>query len=143
MEPFIVETAELSPRACVGCWGNIGPFVDVGEVEIPTVNGPIPFHVYLCKRVCARSVARVSGFAPGKKMNELANAAEQLAQKEKELAEVNEANKILRSEAANRAEAIGALQSAYDQAQGRVAQLELVIGEKARAELALVGGDAV
>jgi hypothetical protein len=139
MEPFIVETAELSPRACVGCWGNIGPFVDVGEVDIPTVNGPIPFHVYLCKRVCARSVARVAGFAPGKKMNELANAAEQLRQAEKDVEAYRGAVDELTMRLSLQGSELGHVTEDRDQLQGRVAQLELVIGEKARAELALVG----
>jgi hypothetical protein len=138
----IVEKAELTPRFCVACHGNIGPFVDVAEIEIATVNGPIAYHVYLCHRICARAVARIGGYAPGKKMNELSNAAVQLREKEKELVERDEIVRILRAESANRAGAIGALQQAYDQAIGRVKQLEGVIGEKARADLNLVGDAA-
>ena len=142
IDMFIVDTAEMSPRHCVKCGGNIGPFVDVCEMEIATVNGPIPYHIYLCKRMCARSVARVCGFAPGKKMQELAGAAEQLLEKEKEAMELGQRldnagvigeEMILRLK--ERAERIEVLE-------GRVKQLQDRLTQEAQANLNLVGGNA-
>jgi hypothetical protein len=138
----IVEKAELTPKACVGCGGNIGPFIDVAEIEIPTVNGPIAWHVYLCHRICARSVARVGGYAPGKKMNELSNAAVQLAEKEKELAAIYEKrNGLLDTvKGLTAKEALKDERIAY--LEGRVSQLQGRIASEAQANLALVGDDA-
>jgi hypothetical protein len=138
----IVETAELTPRACVVCNGNIGPFVDVGEIEIATVNGPIPYHIYLCHRIHAREVARIGGYAPGKKMNELSNAAVQLAEAEKELADLKErlfTAGLVGEEMIRRLEG---REERINFLEGRVKQLEGVIGEKARADLNLVGDAA-
>ena len=142
MEPLIVETAQLSPRHCIGCGGNIGPFVDVAEVEIPTVNGPIPFHVYLCHRICARAVARVGGYSSGKRMNELSNAAEQLREKEKELAALVEKRDGL----LDTVKSLTVLGESKDERiaflEGRVSQLQGRIASEAQANLALVGDDA-
>jgi hypothetical protein len=138
----IVEKAELTPRFCVACHGNIGPFVDVAEIEIATVNGPIAYHVYLCHRICARAVARVGGYAPGKKMNELSNAAVQLAEAEKELADLKErlfTAGLVGEEMIRRLEG---REERINFLEGRVKQLEGVIGEKARADLNLVGDAA-
>jgi hypothetical protein len=139
----IVPTAELSPRRCVHCGGNIGPFVDVAEIEIPTVNGPIAYHIYLCHRMCARSVARVGGYAPGKKMQELSNAAVQLAEAEKEKAALIEKRDGLMETV----KALAVKETLKDERiaflEGRVSQLQGRIAAEAQANLALVtGGDA-
>jgi hypothetical protein len=139
----IVEKAELTPRCCVVCGGNIGPFVDVAEIEIATVNGPIAYHVYLCHRIHAREVARIGGYAPGKKMQELSNAAEQLREKEKELAALVEKRDGL----LDTVKGLAAKELMKDERiaflEGRVSQLQGRIATEAQANLAMVaGGDA-
>lgn len=140
---YIVDVAQLAPKACVGCGGNIGPFVDVAEVEIPTVNGPIPWHFYLCKRVCARSVARLCGFAPGAKLDELANAAELLAAKEKENTEITAQLEVLRTKVGELHQDKVSKTQQVELLQGRVKQMRDRITSDAMANLALVDGDAV
>jgi hypothetical protein len=138
----IVEVAELTPKACVGCGGNIGPFVDVAEIEIPTVNGPIAWHVYLCHRICARSVARVGGYAPGKKMNELSNAAIQLAEAEKEKESLSERLEVATAFIATQNAGLEEKTQKIDFLEGRVKQLQERITAEARANLNLVGDAA-
>ena len=76
-EPVIVETAQMAPYKCK-CGNSTGPLID-------TFFQDHDGRVYVCKR-CSRSYARAFGFAPGKKLDELADAANVLEQRDKEFA---------------------------------------------------------
>lgn len=77
-EPMIVDTAPHLPCACCVCTNQTGPFAD-------TFFEDRAGRKYVCKR-CAKSVARLFGFAPGKRMDELENATVLVEGKDAELA---------------------------------------------------------
>ena len=87
IEYMLVETATIFPMTCV-CGSAKGPLVDT------MIENPVG-RVYLCK-LCARRAARLYGFAPGKRLDELADAETTLQAKEDEIAKLVAAIEELR-----------------------------------------------
>lgn len=76
-EPMIVPAPTIAPWGCSFCQSATGPLLDT------FYENPLG-RQYVCKK-CARSHARGFGFAPGKRMDELSDAAALLEVKEAEL----------------------------------------------------------
>ena len=66
------------PWGCFVCQSATGPLVDT-QTEHQAIG-----RIYLCK-LCARRAARLYGFAPGKKLDELADASTSLGLKQAEV----------------------------------------------------------
>lgn len=68
LEPIEVPTGTIPPYCCIVCRGTEGPLIDT-HAEIPGLG-----RIYLCKNLCVRSLARVAGYAKGKRQTELLDA---------------------------------------------------------------------
>lgn len=76
-EPMLVDHAPHVPCACCICTNQTGPFADMFFEDRAGRK-------YVCKR-CARSVSRLFGFAPGKRLDELSEAASLVEGKDREI----------------------------------------------------------
>lgn len=123
IEPQVVDGAVNFPHCCARCRGTQGPFVDL-MVDDPGSG----LHLYLCKRVCARAVARVCGFSSGKKMDELANAGERVAEIEKDMAGLEATINKQLADAVQAEHTIQRLQSTIEEHRGRERQQEHLVG---------------
>lgn len=74
---MLVDHAPHIPCACCICTNQTGPFAD-------TFFEDRAGRKYVCKR-CAKSVARLFGFAPGERMDELSEAASLVEGKDREI----------------------------------------------------------
>lgn len=134
IEFIAVDHPTAFPQACMVCMGQKGPMVDVHR-ELPSG------HVYICQ-VCAKSISRVLGFAEGKKLDELEQAATRAYEQERVSARLEGE---LREERRLRAVEHRSLEQSIEQVNflnGRVKQLEKRLREEASAALELVGGEA-
>lgn len=110
-EPVIVDHAQLAPYACK-CGNTTGPLID-------TFFQDAEGRVYVCKR-CSRSYARAFGFAPGKKLDELADAANVLEQRDREFAVVQAELGESRLEVDSAARVISSLREQLESTQAQV-----------------------
>ena len=112
--------------------GSKGPFVDTHR-ELSTG------HVYVCQ-VCAKTIARIFGFADGKKLDELEGAAKAVAERDREIEslsdQLGEQKSIVTQFTASDLVQIEEIETL----QARVAQLEGRLREEAAVSLSLVGG---
>jgi hypothetical protein len=112
--------------------GSKGPFVDTHR-ELQTG------HVYVCQ-VCAKTIARIFGFADGKKLDELEGAAKAVSERDREIAslteQLNDQVTIVTEFTAKDREQAQELESLH----ARVSQLEGRLREEAEVSLSLVGG---
>ena len=130
LEFVVVDHAEGFPQKCVSCDSQVGPFVLTHRQLNPWGT------VYVCKR-CSKTCARLFGFAPGKRLDVLENASTELETAQKEVATYRArlAKSLDESELW-----IARWESATDelkQRDGRIAQLEERLRERAQSDLAL------
>jgi hypothetical protein len=86
---MLVDTAALFPYAC-SCGNAHGPLLD-------TFFENAVGRVYVCKR-CAKTYARLYGFAPGKRLDEVAQTLTRAEEIEAELAKANAEHERLEGE---------------------------------------------
>lgn len=129
---ILVDHPAFFPQACVGCGSQKGPLVDLHR-ELPGYG-----HVYACNS-CAKSIARIMGYFPGKKLDELEAAGKALHAAHRELEhkagridELTEHVNGLKTEKIKDSERI-------DYLEGRVEQLQSALRQEAEAALAAVG----
>jgi hypothetical protein len=111
-EPIVVEAAVLAPYGCATCGSTKGPLLDW---VLENALG----RVYTCK-LCARMGSRAFGFAPGKKLDELSDAAAALEQRDQELAKLVETISELRLEAGTARVTAGELREQLQVARGKL-----------------------
>lgn len=132
LEFISVDHPALFPQACVACLSQKGPLVDT-HAERPGFG-----HIYICDS-CAKSIARIRGYAPGAKLDELEAASRAVTAARREL--------ILKSEKIDSLTARlhdAGVEKAQDIEQieflvGRVQQLEAALRQEAESALAAVG----
>jgi hypothetical protein len=130
---IVVPVPTAFPQACVGCGSQKGPLVDTHR-EI--AGG----HVYWCS-VCAKTSARLLGFAEGAKLDELEGAANAVVEREREIGSLRDI--VLRHEGAE-ARLVSRVKQQEEEIEtlaARVAQLETRLRENAQVALSLVGGE--
>ena len=79
---MLVDTPFTFPQACVGCMSQKGPMVDTHR-ELRGYG-----HVYVC-HICAKTTARLMGFAEGERLDELADAVVALGERDREIASLS------------------------------------------------------
>jgi hypothetical protein len=126
-----VPHATAFPQSCVCCLSQKGPFVDTHR-ESPTG------HVYVCS-ACAKTIARVMGFAEGRKLDELADAAGSVHTLEREIDGLREALGEREGALLTAGLRIKEADEHMSIMQGRIEQLEGRLRAHAAAALSLVG----
>ena len=120
------------PWACVGCMSQKGPMIDTHR-ELPGYG-----HVFVCVR-CAKTAARLLGFAKGDKLDELSQAADAVHERELEIGSLREQLVALGSERDGLNVLIRELKDELSLAHARVTQLEGAFADEAKRALSLVG----
>jgi hypothetical protein len=131
---FKLEAANAFPFRCVAC-------VNAKDVLDTFVEVPGWGRVFICKN-CARTAAREFGFSRGKEQERLSNAAEVLAEAEKERNKYKQQRDDLGQNLLQEVTAHEITTEENAKLRGRVAQLESRLRAKAEADLSLVGDDA-
>ena len=136
LEFIVLERAIGFPGTCIGCNSQTGPVLDTHR-EVAGLR------VYLCQE-CIKRGARIFGFVEGNRLDELAGASASVAEKEREIAALQEqleqAKNLLEGHLRNANE----LDVENEMLAARVKQLETAIreaDEASRAHMSLVGSD--
>jgi hypothetical protein len=116
LEFEVVDHASIFPMNCAVCQSQKPPFIDTFS------ENPVG-RIYLCKS-CARRAARQFGFAPGKRLDELADASTALEAKQAEVAALLEEITALRMENGAERAALKSLKAQLDHASGTRQQIE-------------------
>lgn len=111
-EPIIVTHAQMEPYACCVCTNTTGPFSD-------TFFEDRFGRKYLCLR-CVKTNARIHGYAPGKRMDELSEAAALVEGKDAEIAGLLTQVEELRRDARSEGVKLRELRAALEDAEGRL-----------------------
>ncbi|MGH2603698.1 MAG: hypothetical protein ACRDJ9_30480, partial [Dehalococcoidia bacterium] len=81
-------------------------------------------------KLCAQRLARLYGFAPGERMDELMDASSRVEQAARELGERDRRLRTMDTQAADQARRISELEAELEQAEGRAEQLRATLEEK-------------
>lgn len=111
----LTGTGPIFPHCCIACNSQHDLIDTMSETAIG--------RVYFCKS-CARRCARIFGFSPGKKLDELQNASEILVRKEAEQEKLLEEITGLRMECGTERKTVKDLQGRLQYAEGRLQQIE-------------------
>lgn len=132
MLDFIILDAPLFyPNKCATCGNYKGPVID-SHVETTSRE-----RVYVCQR-CVGRMAQMFGLTAGDEQDRLLRSDALLRERDRELMKASERITKLTGERKQLRAEIGELQDYRAWAEGRLAQLEAVIGDEAKARLALV-----
>lgn len=119
LEFMKVDAPTLWPAMCI-CGAQKGPLVDT-MIEKPGYGGRIdPGRIYLC-RLCVTRSARVLGLVKGDEMTRLQDAADELAQQQREATERQEIIDRMTRTAGEREQKLQALEAYIEQLQGELA----------------------
>lgn len=116
MNVHIVHAATDRPHMCAQCAGTKGPFLDT-SVD-PLHNGG---RLYLCM-LCLRIDAAEAGFAPGERMDTLADAKTTVEHAEQEIEERNAELRDTRNALKERDRAVTQLQAMVERLEGEIAR---------------------
>lgn len=119
-----VDAPTLFPSMCITCGGQNGPLVDTAVNKPVGVGGD--FRVYLCRR-CTAQAARTLGMIKGDEHLRLQNAADELAQAEREIATRQEQVDTLTRTNGEREEKIGQLQAQIERQQAEITHFRATI----------------
>lgn len=81
IEYVAISSPVMFPQACVCCTSQKGPIADTHR-DLPGYG-----HVYVCE-ACAKSFARIFGYAPGKRLDQLEAASKLVVERERDIAKV-------------------------------------------------------
>ena len=130
LEYQIVDHASMFPMNCSICQSQKGPFVDT------FAENPVG-RIYICKS-CARRAARIFGFAPGKKLDELQDASVLLEQKDAEVSGLLEEITEIRMQNGSERATVKDLAGRLEEANARLQTIEHLAAQVERGAHELV-----
>jgi len=83
IEFILIDHPVQFPQACIGCMSQKGPMIDTHR-QLRSYG-----QIYIC-HVCAKTTARLLGFAPGERLDVLSQASERLVELDREIASLTE-----------------------------------------------------
>jgi hypothetical protein len=136
LEFTLVEGQPLKrPHACIICRGNLGGMCDT-QHDLPGFG-----NIYVCE-TCGKTIAQLFGFARGKRMTQLTQAAATIEQLETDLRTTHEQAQANSTRADEMAQLADGLREELELARQRVGQLEDRFVAQAREQLELVAAGA-
>lgn len=130
----ILESPINFPHYCIACMNGRGP-VAATHRTMPGFGD-----VYLCEN-CAEKLARMFGFAPGDRMDEIVKAAKRVTELERDNAKLAQAVTDARTDIKHYEATLQQREEEILGNRARMKQLEERIREEATVSLSLVGGN--
>lgn len=130
LEYALVEVPSVYPNCCLLCGAGKGPMLDTHVEKWEE-------HFYLCQ-LCATRIARVFGLVKGERMDQLLDAANELGEKDRQLASLENENQELRLANGNHRRRLGELKAQLADSAGQAQTMGHIASELERIARSLV-----
>lgn len=117
IEFIAIESPVHFPQACVACGSQKGPIADTHR-DLPGYG-----HVYVCES-CAKTFARIFGYADGKRLDELENASKLVVERERDIENLSRELSAARIDLHNEQHQVADLAMKLRDAENRCASLQ-------------------